>query len=214
MCIAVLEDLYGVPSAEEIDPVDLLVSTMLSQNTSDFNSLRAFASMKSAYPNYESLLRAPVEEVAGKIRVGGLSGIKAQRIKEALGRIKMDAGSIDLDFLQEMGKEEAQDYLLSLSGVGPKTAAVVLLFAFRLPALPVDTHVYRVSRRIGLAPEDASIEEAQRVLERVTPPEKYISLHLNLIRHGRRVCRARDPIHKGCALRYLCDCYLRATSLK
>jgi endonuclease-3 len=113
-----------------------------------------------------------------------------------------------------MNREEAEDYLLSLPGVGPKTAAVVMLFAFGIPVMPVDTHVYRVSRRLGLVPEGASIKETQRILEGIVPQGKYLSLHLNLIRHGRRICKARSPRHEECALRTLCDYYLRATSLK
>ncbi len=214
ICIRLLEDLYGTPKASAIDPVDLLVETILSQNTSDVNSIRAFGRLKSAYTDYESLLLAPEPEISGHIRIGGLPDIKARRIKGALMRIKNDAGSIDLGFLREMGKDEAREYLLSIPGIGPKTAAVVLLFAFGIPVMPVDTHVYRVSRRLGLVPEDASVENAQRILEEITPPDKYLSLHLNLIRHGRLICKARDPKHDQCSLRHICDYFLRATSLK
>jgi endonuclease-3 len=213
-CIKLLEDTYGMPEASIVDPVDLLVETILSQNTSDVNSLKAFGSLKSAYPDYDDLLSAPVSEISEPIRVGGLAEIKAQRIKGALQRIKGDAGSIDLDFLKGMKKEASRDYLLSIPGIGPKTAAVVLLFAFGIPFMPVDTHVYRVSRRLGLVPENSSIEKAQSILEEITPQKKYLSLHLNLIRHGRLICRARDPRHDRCSLRPICDYYLRATSLK
>jgi endonuclease-3 len=213
-CIEILEDLYGVPAAEDIDPVDLLVQTILSQNTADTNSYRAFLNLKIAYPNYEELLSSSEEDIAEHIRVGGLAEMKAKRIKEALFRIKRDAGSIDLHFLSGLNKTEAEGYLLALPGVGPKTAAVVLLFAFGFPIMPVDTHVYRVSKRLGLVPEGASIKAAQRILEEITPQDKYLSLHLNLIRHGRRICRARNPRHDMCALRHLCDYYLQATSLK
>lgn len=213
-CIEILEDLYGVPQAEEIDPIDLLVQTMLSQNTTDTNSYKAFRNLKIAYPTYEDLLKAPEEEISEHIKVGGLAEMKAKRIKEALLRIKNDAGSIDLRFLSRLSKTEAEEYLLALPGVGPKTVAVVLLFGFGFPLMPVDTHVYRVSKRLGLVPEGASINEAQRILEKITPQSKYLSLHLNLIRHGRRICSARKPLHEECALRHLCDFYLRATSLK
>lgn len=208
-CIEILEDLYGVPQAEDIDPVDLLVQTMLSQNTTDTNSYRAFRNLKIAYPTYEDLLRAPEGEIAEHIKVGGLAEMKAKRIKESLLRIKSDAGTIDLRFLSRLNKTEAEEYLLALPGVGPKTAAVVLLFGFGFPLMPVDTHVYRVSKRLGLVPEVASIKEAQRILEKITPQSKYLSLHLNLIRHGRKICSARRPLHEECALRHLCDCYLR-----
>ncbi len=213
-CIRILEDLYGVPEAEGIDPVDLLVMTILSQNTSDTNSHRAFAKLKLSFRDYEELLGAPEKEIAGKIREGGLAEIKAQRIKSALRKIKEDEGSVSLRFLEDLEKEKAAAYLMSLPGVGPKTTSVILLFAFGMPFMPVDTHVHRVSRRLGLVPEDASVNRAQAVLEAITPPEKYLSLHLNLIRHGRRICRARNPRHEECALRSLCCCYLRGTSLK
>jgi endonuclease-3 len=213
-CIKILEDLYGVPQAGDIGPLDLLVQTMLSQNTTDTNSFQAFRNLKTAYSNYDDLLAASDEDIAELIKVGGLSEMKAQRIKEALIKIKRDAGAIDLSFLASMNREEAEDYLLSLPGVGPKTAAVVMLFAFGIPVMPVDTHVYRVSRRLGLVPEGASIKETQRILEGIVPQGKYLSLHLNLIRHGRRICKARSPRHEECALRTLCDYYLRATSLK
>jgi len=206
-CIEILEGLYGKPEPEEQDPVDLLILTILSQNTTDVNSLRAFSLLKSAYPRIQDLSEAPLSDIAERIRVGGLAEIKAQRIKEALGKIKLDAGDIDLHFLAGMSKEDATKYLESLPGVGPKTASVVLLFSFGFAVLPVDTHVFRVSRRLGLVPENSSIKETQRLLEEKVPAEKYFSLHLNLIRHGRRICRARSPLHQQCGLRELCDHY-------
>lgn len=209
VCIRILEEQYGVPQRDEIDPVDLLVMTILSQNTSDTNSLRAFGNLKRAFGDYELLLGASTETVAESIRAGGLAEIKARRIKETILKIKTDNGAIDLGFLGHLGKDEAMQYLLSLPGVGPKTASVVLLFAYGLPFLPVDTHVYRVSRRLGLLAEGVSPEKAQTILEKVVPVEKYLSFHLNLIKHGRLICRARGPRHEECALRSICDCYLR-----
>ncbi|MDD1739327.1 MAG: endonuclease III, partial [Methanothrix sp.] len=132
-CIARLEEEYGIPRPDDEDPVDLLVKTILSQNTSDTNSLRAFAQLKSRFPDYETLLAAPDEAVADSIRSGGLAEIKARRIKEALNRIKEDNGEITLASLAGMKKEVAMSYLLSLPGVGPKTASIVLLFAFGMP---------------------------------------------------------------------------------
>ena len=207
-CISLLEEQYGISHPDERDPVDLLVMTILSQNTSDTNSLRAFALMKSAFCDYEEIIAASEEALADSIRPGGLADIKARRIKEALVRIKQDAGAISLSFLADIEKEEAMAYLLSLPGVGPKTASVVLLFAFSMPFLPVDTHVYRVSKRLGLLSEDVRPEKAQQILERIVPVEKYLSLHLNLIAHGRLICRARGPRHEECALRSCCDYYL------
>lgn len=213
-CIQILEGLYGIPTAGSIDPIDLLVETILSQNTTDSNSLRAFGRLKAAYAEFEALLLAPLSDIEEKIRGGGLSKMKASRIKDSLAKIKADAGFVDLGFLSRLEMEDARDYLLSLPGVGPKTASVVLLFAFGFPTMPVDTHVFRVSRRIGLVPEGANLIEAQSVLEEITPHDKYVSMHINLIRHGRRVCKARRPMHSDCALRSICDCYSRATRLK
>ena len=207
-CISLLEEQYGIPRLDERDPVDLLIMTILSQNTSDTNSLRAFAQLKSAFCDYEEILAASYEAVANAIRAGGLAEIKARRIKEALFRIKQDAGAISLAFLADMEKDRAMAYLLSLPGVGPKTASVVLLFAFSMPFLPVDTHVYRVSRRLGLLAPDVRPNKAQPILERIVPEEKYLSLHLNLITHGRLICRARGPKHEACALCSCCDYYL------
>ncbi|MDM7939360.1 MAG: endonuclease III [Methanothrix sp.] len=209
-CIRILEEQYGEPLARKVDPVDLLVMTMLSQNTSDTNSLRAFGRLKDVYCNYEDLVAASEDAIADTIRSGGLAEIKAHRIAETLSKIKQDAGTITLDFLADARKEDAMSYLVSLPGVGPKTASVVLLFAFGLPFMPVDTHVHRVSRRLGLVPENASVEKSRRILEQTVPPQKYLSLHLNLIRHGRRICRARNPQHEKCALRSHCDYYLRS----
>ena len=209
-CIRILEERYGVPGREKIDPVDLLVMTILSQNTSDTNSLRAFGNLKKAFGDYGLMLNASTEDVADSIRAGGLAEIKARRIKEALLKIKRDSGAIDLGFLGGMEKNAAMQYLRSLPGVGPKTASVVLLFAYGLPFLPVDTHVYRVSRRLGLLAEGVTPEKAQTILEKIVPVEKYLSFHLNLIKHGRLICRARGPRHEECALRSYCDCYLRS----
>ncbi len=211
-CIRILEEGYGIPEMDEIDPVDLLVRTILSQNTSDTNSLRAFARLKRAYGDYESLLSAPAEEVASCIREGGLAEIKARRIQEVLLRIKNDRGAMDIHFLGEMDRDEAMQYLLALPGVGPKTASIVLLFAFGMPFMPVDTHVFRVSRRLGLVPDGLSVEKAQKALEGIVPPESYCSFHLNLISHGRRICRARGPKHEECALKECCDCFLQELS--
>jgi endonuclease-3 len=210
-----MEELYGVPVSPEADPLDLLVMTILSQNTTDVNSLKAFKSLKSAYPDYEEILglSASQKDLARLIRVGGLGEIKAKRIIETLHRIKRDYGSLNLRFLGGLSKEDAMEYLLSLPGVGRKTASVVLLFGFGHPFMPVDTHVRRVSQRLGLVPKGASFERTQEILERFVPSEKYLSLHLNLIRHGRSICHARRPLCQECRLRILCDYYLGAQAL-
>ncbi|MCQ8903295.1 MAG: endonuclease III [Methanothrix sp.] len=202
--IEILESVYGVPEARSVDPLDLLVMTILSQNTSDINSGRAFEQLKSRFRSYTELLDASEKEIADAIRPGGLADIKAARIRGTLERLREDFGSVDLSALKKMSPEEARSYLTSIPGIGPKTASVLMLFGFGMPAMPVDTHVYRVSRRIGLVPENASIAETQRILEEITPPEKYLSLHINLIRHGRLVCRARNPLCGKCEVSGLC----------
>lgn len=204
-CIRLLEEQYGVPGPVEAEPVDLLIMTILSQNTSDKNSLPAFAALKARFGEHEALLAASEEAIVECIRSGGLAEIKARRIKEVLQRIRLDFGSIALDSLAGFHKDAAMQYLLSLPGVGPKTASIVLLFAFHMPFFPVDTHVYRLARRLGLIEEDIRIDRAGEALERIVPPERYFSFHLNLIRHGRLVCRARAPKHDDCSLRGCCD---------
>ncbi len=213
-CIRLLEKEYGIPKPDDIDPVDLLIMTILSQNTSDINSLKAFANLKRAFPEHEGLVSAPEAAVVRSIRGGGLAEMKAGRIQECLGLIKQHEGKIDLGFLEGMAAEQAMDYLLSLPGVGPKTASVVLLFAFAKPFLPVDTHVYRLSCRLGLLVEGVPLEKAQAALERIVPQDKYLSLHLNLINHGRRVCRARQPRHEQCVLREYCHSFLQGRCQK
>jgi len=209
-CIDLLEGAYGLPKRRGLGPVDLLVQTILSQNTTSANTHRAFESLKRRFPDYQALLDAPNEDVARAIRCGGLANTKARRIKEALEMIKEREegggrrGSIDLDFLKDADPEKARDYLMALPGVGPKTAAVVLLFAFNMPLLPVDTHVSRLSRRLGFVPEGASLEEAEMTLEAITPKDKYCSFHVNLIRHGRAVCSARAPSCESCILAEVC----------
>lgn len=203
-CIDLLEGEYGLPKRRGLSPVDLLVQTILSQNTTSANTHRAFDNLKRRYPDYMALLDAPDGEVALAIRCGGLANIKTGRIKEALVAIKGRSGSIDLDFLRDADPEEARSYLMTLPGVGPKTAAVVLLFAFNMPLLPVDTHVNRLSRRLGFVPEEASLEKAERTLEKITPRDKYCTFHVNLIRHGRAVCSARSPTCGDCILVELC----------
>ncbi|MGM0400638.1 MAG: endonuclease III domain-containing protein, partial [Chloroflexota bacterium] len=200
---------YGEPRRKkQRRPLDELVVTILSQNTADVNSSRAYESLRERFPDWERVLEADVNEVAEAIRVGGLANIKAGRIQRILERLQEERGELSLAFLDDMDVDEARDYLLSLHGVGPKTAACVLLFSLHKPAFPVDTHVHRVSQRLGLIPEDASRKKAHRLLEEMVPPEIYYPLHLNLIRHGRNLCAARAPQCHACPLAEDCD-YIR-----
>jgi len=186
------------------DPVDVLIGTILSQNTSDANSGRAFASLKASFDSWESVAIAPAEHIAQVIKSGGLSQIKAVRIKQALGQIEKEQGRISLDSLKSMNMAEAEDYLIRLPGVGLKTARCVLLFSLGKPSLPVDTHVFRVSRRLGLIDSRASIEKAHSLLQEQTPPSKVYQFHIHMIEHGRRICQARLPRCNSCILKDIC----------
>lgn len=186
-------------------PLDELIATMLSQHTSDVNSARAYANLRQAFPTWEHVVAASEDAVAEAIRVGGLARTKARRIKALLAGLAERRGAVSLDFLADLSTEEARAVLEGIPGVGAKTAACVLLFALGRPVLPVDTHVHRASRRLGLAPDGASPEQVERVLAAALPPEAYHAFHLNLIRHGRQVCRARRPVCESCCLADLCD---------
>lgn len=190
-----------------LDPLSELIFTILSQNTSDINRDRAWMRLKARFPTWESVLAADAAELAEAIRPGGLANVKAPRIQEALRVIKRERGEFTLDFLAEMEVDEAKQWLTSLSGVGPKTAAIVLLFSLGKPAFPVDTHVHRVSRRLGLIGTKTSREKAHEVLEELLPPEIYYTFHLNLIAHGREVCKAQQPRCTTCVLQEHCDYY-------
>lgn len=202
-----LLSVYGDPPRPERDPLALLVSTILSQNTSDVNRDRAYARMRERFPTWEEVRDAPLEGLIEAIRPAGLAPTKAPRIQEALRRITAERGELSLAFLAEMPLEEARAWLLSIPGVGPKTAAIVLLFAFGRPAFPVDTHIYRVTRRLELIPPRATREQAHVLLEQAIPPELYYPLHLNLIALGRDVCHPRDPECARCVLREDCAFY-------
>ncbi len=190
-----------------LDPLSELIFTILSQNTSDVNRDRAWVRLKARFPTWESVLAADAAELAEAIRPGGLANVKAPRIQEALRAIKLERGEFTLDFLAEMEVDEARRWLTSLHGVGPKTAAIVLLFSLGKPAFPVDTHVHRVSRRLGLIGPKTSREKAHEVLEKLLPPEIYYTFHLSLIAHGQGVCKSQQPRCATCVLREHCDYY-------
>lgn len=186
------------------DPLSELILTLLSQNTSGQNTRRAFSSLRESFGSWEAVAEASVEDIAQAIKAGGLAQVKAARIKAILETIRKERGGPDLSFLAELPLPRAKAWLRKLPGVGPKTAACVLLFSLGRPVLPVDTHVYRVSRRLGLISAKVSPERAQEELERQLPPEEFERFHLNLIEHGRRVCRARRPRCEVCVLRPEC----------
>jgi endonuclease-3 len=203
--IELLSREYGeLPWRPHGDPMTELVLTILSQNTSDANSGRAFARLRLRFPIWEALLGADPREIEEAIQVGGLARVKAPRIKAILEEVWRRLGSFDLSFLKEMPLAEAKAWLRSLPGVGPKTAACVLMFALGMPALPVDTHVYRVARRLGLVPRQVSAEKAHELLEGMLAPEQVYTFHMSLIRHGRRTCRAQRPLCPICPLAPRC----------
>ena len=186
------------------DPLEELVLTVLSQNTSDVNSFRAYESLRVRFPTWEALARARPSEVAAAIRSGGLSNVKAPRLLAILRAIEEREGHLDLSFLRAATDAEARDYLTSLPGVGPKTAAVVLAFSLDRPAFPVDTHVHRVAGRLGLLPSKASAAKAHDILEAITPPDIRVAMHVGLIRLGRDICKPGRPRCEVCPLADLC----------
>jgi endonuclease III len=203
-----LVDIYGQPNwRNPLPPVDELVSTILSQNTNDVNRDRAFISLRGRFSTWEQVRDAPLEQVIDAIRIAGLANQKGPRIQEALRSITSQRGALDLDFLADLPVEQAHSWLTSFKGVGPKTAAIVLLFALGKPAFPVDTHIYRVTGRLGLRPAKMNVEQAHVHLGNLFPPENYYAAHLNLIRLGREVCQARRPNCPICPVNELCDYY-------
>jgi endonuclease-3 len=200
-----LQGEYGqrqlVPNHE---PVRELVLTILSQNTSDVNSRRAFQSLVDRFTSWEDILRADKVEVAESIKSGGLGLIKAARIQAALFQIRQQRGLINLDFLADLPVPEAHDWLTGLPGVGNKTANCVLLFALGKPALPVDTHIFRVAKRLKLIPDRTSLDEAHQKLAKKVPPDLVYSFHMLMIEHGRKTCSAQRPHCQSCILNALC----------
>lgn len=197
---------FGRPEwRDPLPPIDELVSTILSQNTNDVNRDVAFNRLRAAFPTWEAVMTAPSQEVVEAIRPAGLANQKGPRIQAVLREISAERGSLDLTFLKDMPIEEAHDWLVKFNGVGPKTAAIVLLFSLGIPAFPVDTHIYRVSGRIGLRPEKMTVEQAHPYLAGLFPKDEYYEAHLNLIRLGREICHARKPECTECPLKKFCQ---------
>jgi len=201
-----LLEFYGQPTwRNPLPPVDELVSTILSQNTNDTNRDRAFEALRARFPSWEAVRDARPDSVIEAIRPAGLANQKGPRIQQVLRQITAERGALDLSFLSELPLQEARAWLMKFKGIGPKTAAIVLLFSLGRPAFPVDTHIYRVTGRLGLRPERMSVEEAHAHLERLFPPETYYAAHLNIIRLGREICAAHKPDCPICPLRETCS---------
>lgn len=197
---------YGEPDwRPHLLPMEELILTFLSQNTSDINSGRAFEALQARYPTWQAVLDAPTTELVQTIRSGGLAQQKAPRIQSALRRILQERGEFNIDFLADLPTDEAMRWLTSFDGIGHKTASIVLLFCFGKGAFPVDTHVGRVTRRLGLARAKETEEKIKVTWESLVSEEWYYPLHLNLIRHGRQVCRARAPDCPACVLSDICQ---------
>lgn len=187
-----------------LDPVSELVFTILSQHSSDTNSIRSFQRLWDVFESWEQVMEADTEEISEVIWSGGLANIKGPRIKSVLLEIKDKLGQLDLSSLSDMSLTEAKEWLRSLSGVGPKTAAVVLCFGLGMPAMPVDTHIYRVSKRLGLISHKTTVDQAHEILESAVRQEQVFPFHVYLIQHGRQVCRARNPRCGVCVLNGIC----------
>ena len=203
--IAILDETYGrAPQQASNAPVFELVLTLLSQHTSDRNSGEAMHRLIERFPAWDDIVAAPVREVEDAIRAGGLAPTKSKRLHALLAEVKSRCPDWDLSLLRAMPLEEAKLWLTSLSGVGPKTAACVLLFALERPALPVDTHVERVSKRLGLVPPKMPADRAHAALEATLQPDEVYAFHVDLIQHGRRTCHARGPRCEECPLESRC----------
>ena len=188
-------------------PIEVLVQTILSQNTSDRNSGQAFEHLRASFGSWEEMANASVGRISHSIKAGGLGMVKARYIKQALEEIRRRQGGFELGFLGKLPVDDARDWLRQLPGVGMKTASCVLLFSLGMPALPVDTHVFRVAKRLGLIDSVVSVEKAHRLLEGLVPSQDVYQFHVLLIEHGRRICKAQRPRCKECALATLCPSY-------
>lgn len=200
-----LAEVFGTPKLDnKRSAVDELVLTYLSQNTNDINRDKAFVELKRRFKDYEAVRDADPQEVMDSIRVAGLANQKGPNIQAGLKAISDHYGKISLDFLKEMEMDKARSWLTNLRGVGPKTAAIVLVFSLGMPAFPVDTHIYRVSGRIGFRPLNLDVVKTHTYLESIGDPSQFGPLHLNLIRLGREICQARKPKCPICPVSDLC----------
>lgn len=203
-----LVEAYDEPQRRRrLPPVDQLVNTILSQQTNSANRQRAFNGLKERFPDWEAVMDAEVDDVREAIRPAGLANQKAPRIQNALRFIRRERGELSLDFLVDWPVDKAKRWLTEIKGVGPKTASILLLFTFGLPAFPVDTHVHRVTKRLGLIGTKVTADKAHEVLEDMIASEQYYAFHVNLIRHGREICHARGPKCQICVLQEHCDYY-------
>jgi endonuclease III len=204
----ILFKLYGQAAWQmPATPLDELMSTILSQNTNDRNRDKAFHKLKESFPTWELVRDAPLQDVVNAIRSGGLANQKGSRMQVILKQVSQEIGRLALSFLAELKPAEARQWLLRFKGVGPKTASIVMQFSLQHPAFPVDTHIYRVTGRLGLRPAKFSVEKTHLWMEELFNPEQYGPGHLNFIRHGRGVCHSRNPECPHCPLKRYCTYY-------
>jgi endonuclease-3 len=197
--------LYGpINWKPRYNALDELIFTVLTQHTSDLNAERAFASLRDRWDRWEGVIAAPPTDVADAIKSGGLANQKSVRIQKILQVVLDRHGSLELEWLAERSLEEARSWLTELPGVGPKTAAVVMSFSLRMPAFPVDTHIHRVSKRLGFISAKTSADDAHPMMESIVPPEQRFDFHVLLITHGRRICKAQRPLCGECPLAAEC----------
>lgn len=198
---------YGEPNWSKLDGVSELVSTILSQNTNDGNRDLAYARLRARFATWEHVRDAKTQDIIDAIKPAGLANQKGPRIQQALKRITEERGALNIDFLAKLSAEEGRAWLTSIHGVGMKTASIVLLFCYDLPAFPVDTHVHRVTGRLGLRSEKMNADDTHLLMEQLCPPGQAGPFHINIIRHGREICHARSPECTRCPLQNMCDFY-------
>lgn len=204
--IGLMTDAYGpFPQEPRLDPIHELTFTILSQHTSDINSERAFRGLMQRFGDLEAVAAAPVADIETAISRGGLAKVKAPRIKEVLTKVlELNGGSLDLSFLREMPLPEAKAWLRQLPGIGPKSTGIILSFALGMPAMAIDTHIYRVSQRLGLIGPKVTADKAHDLLEAAVAPEQVYPFHAAFINHGRRVCKAQRPLCHECIVAHGC----------
>ncbi len=200
-----LEKKYGPKKWKDRgNPLDVLIQTLLSQNTNDRNRDQAYQRLKTLFPKWEDVLEAPFRKVVGALKPGGLAHQKAKRIRKILRWIKRERGRLSLSFLRKLDSQQLKATIGSLEGVGPKTFYCLLLFGLKREVFPVDTHILRIGKRLGLIPKEMRVEKAHQWLAPLIPKGKSLSLHLNLIRFGREICKAKNPSCHICFLSKEC----------
>ncbi|MBI5477149.1 MAG: endonuclease III [Ignavibacteriales bacterium] len=203
----ILDETLGVPIRPQADskPLDMLIATILSQNTNDKNSFRAYTQLRKQFPSWKKVAEASVQSIASAIKSGGMANQKSRRIKEVLQNVRVRFGGYSLEILNKKSNDEVMEILLAFNGVGAKTAACVLLFSLKREVFPVDTHIHRIAGRLGISGKSRTPDESFAALNKIVPDGKAYSFHTNLIRFGRKICRATNPLCGSCPLFRECE---------